>query len=240
MSTPFEPKPSLPADTPVVEEHLSDLLGLGPASLADLDTPEHRTDPGPLQVADLLRKRNDGTIALEPHVRRRVSNQYVDRLLYDALAFLKQPTASPGYFHPSHNLRGRQHGGACGLEAIKPAHHFPRALLDALADLRGDYIITNIGQSGCFSCGRAAINTLREQLEAEGTHIHGRAGFSAQSNPKNPVIRYEGFDDKYLSTRELGQSITAALDAHNVPFDWDGDPTITIQTYPDHSENIEF
>jgi len=144
MHPPFEPKPPLPADTPVVADHLSDLVGLGPATLADIDSRGLRTDADLLRVADLLRRRNDGTIALEPRVRRRVSNQYVDRLLDDALAFIDQSTPSPGYFHATYNLRGRKHGGACSIEGIKPPSHYPRPLLDALADLRGNHVITNI------------------------------------------------------------------------------------------------
>lgn len=232
MHYPIETKHDSSASTPVVEEHLSDLVGLGPVSLDGLYRRGLRDDSDPLRVADLLRQRNNGTIALEPVVRRHVSNRYIDRLLDDALALLDDLSATPGYFHAPYNLRGRQHGGACGVEGIKPTQHYPCALLDALADLRGEDVITNIGQSGCFTCGCAAIDVLRDSLEADDIPVRGRAGFSAQTNPESPTIRYESFDDT-LTTKELGQRITTMLDAHDVPFDWDGDSERTIQTYPD-------
>lgn len=232
MYNPFETKLDSSASTPVVEEHLNDLFGLGPAIFNDLDHRGLQDNSNPLRVADLLRERNDGTIALEPRVRQRVSNRYVDELLNDALALLDDPSTTPGYFHASHNLRGRQYNGNCDIEGIKPSHYYPRPLLDALADLRGEYVITNIGQSGCFSCGCAAIDLFRESLEADNTPVQGRAGFSAQTNPESPTIRYEGFDDK-LTTKELGERITTMLNSHDVPFNWDGDPERTIQTYPD-------
>ncbi|WP_312908211.1 DUF6891 domain-containing protein [Natronosalvus caseinilyticus] len=225
--------PAKKRDSPTVEDHLTDLVGLGATSLADLNHRGFHNGSEPLRVADILRERNDGTIALEPHVRRHASNRYVDRLLDDALALLADQSTNRGYFYAPYNLRGRQHGGACGIEAIKPAHHYPRALLDALADLRGEYVITNIGQSGCFTCGCAAIDMLHQTLEAENTSVRGRAGFSAQTNSESPTLRYESFDDERLTTRELGKLIAARLDAHNVPFNWDGDPDSTIQTYSD-------
>lgn len=65
MDTQNKAKFDFSVDTPVVEEHLDDLVGLGPATLDALPTRDLENGPGPLRVADLLRKRNDGTIALK-------------------------------------------------------------------------------------------------------------------------------------------------------------------------------
>lgn len=231
MYNPLETEFDSSDSTPIVEEHLDDLIGLGPASLDKLYRYRLRDDSGPLRVADLLRERNDGTTALEPRVRRFISNRYVDRLLDDALDLMEDSSVTPGYFNAPYNLRGRQHGGACGIEGIRPSNHYPRPLLDALADLRGEYVVTNIGQSGCWSCGCAAIDVLRESLEADNMPVQGYVGFSAQANPERPFINYESFDDDWRDTRELGRLITSSFELHNVPFTWNGDPDRTIQAY---------
>lgn len=231
MYNPPETKFDSSDRTPVVEDHLDNLVGLGPASLDDLRRRRLRKDLCPLRVADLLRERNDGTIALVPCVRRCISNRYVDRFLDDALALMDDPTATPGYFNAPYNIRGRQHGGACGIEGIRPSHHYPRPLLDGLADLRGEYVVTNIGQSGCWSCGCGAMDVLQESLEADDLPVRGYVGFSAQASPECPFINYGSYDDN-ISTREFGQRITAVLKAHDVPFEWDGDSESAIETYP--------
>lgn len=233
MYNPPETKFDSSDHTPVVEEHLDDLVGLGSASLDDLLSCRLREDPGPLRVADLLRERNDGTIALVPRVRRLISNRYVDRLLDDALVLMDDPSVTPGYFNAPYNLRGRQHGGACGIESVKPSHHYPRPLLDVLADLRGEFVITSIGQSGCWTCGCDAIDVLRESLEADDMPVRGGVGFSAQANPDRPYINYESFDEDWRDTRELGQLIASLLDLHDVPFNWNGDSDRAIRAYPD-------
>lgn len=237
MYNPLETKSNSSASIPVVEDYLDDLVGLGQASLDKLYRYRLRNDFGPLRVVDLLRERNDGTIALEPRVRRSISNRYVDRFLDDTLALLDDPSLTPGYFNAPYNVRGRQHGGVCGIEDIKPSRHYPRELLDALGDLRGQYVLTSIGQSGCWTCGCTAISVLRESLEADDMPVRGGVGFSAQANPECPYIHYESFDNK-LSTRELGQRIITVLEAHDVPFEWDGDPERSIKTYPNVRKGV--
>lgn len=224
--------PDFADNSPVVEEHLDALVGLGPASFTDLQRCGLQKRSERLRIGDLLRERTDGTIALLPCVRRRLSNQYVDRFLDDALALLDVLDTEPGYFYPAYNLRARQHGGACGIEGVKPAHHYPQNLVDAMADLRGDHIITNIGQSGCYNCSLPAVDRLQETLKADGQTVLGGTGFSAQTPSDRPILHYGSFDDAPLTTRGLGQRIIATFDAHDVPYEWDGDPDTTIETYP--------
>lgn len=224
--------PSFADSSPIVEDHLNSLVGLGPTSLTDLQRRGLQKQSERLRIGDLLRERADGTIALLPCVRRHLSNQYVDQFLDDALALLDEPDLDPGYFNAAYNLRARQHGGACGIEGVKPDHHFPQPLVDAMADLRGAKIITNIGQSGCYSCGLPAVDRLRETLESDGQTVIGGTGFSAQTPCDRPILHYGSFDDVPITTRELGQLITTTFDAHDVPYEWTGDPDTTIETYP--------
>lgn len=58
--------PDVTAKSPVVEDHLDALVGLGQASLADLPKWQLRNEPGRLRIADLLRERADETIAVGP------------------------------------------------------------------------------------------------------------------------------------------------------------------------------
>lgn len=218
-----------------LKDHLPDLVGLGPKGLAQLesDYPKSELRDGELTMDGTLRERADGLLALEPRARKHISNQYVDRFLEDCLEVLEIDNGRAGHYHPDFNLRARVHGGACGIEPVKPAWEYPQPLRDALSDLRGYNLMTNIGQSGCYSCGCFATQTLTDDLEDEGVSVLGYIGFSSQKNPDFPSINYESYDSDSISDKELGYLILSTLEEHGIPYEWEEDDSKTIKTYPD-------
>lgn len=217
-----------------LRDHLPGLVGLGPKGLTQLESDYPYSDlrDGELTMNGTLRERADGLLALEPRARKHIANQYVDRFLEDCLEVLGIDEERAGYYHPEFNLRARVHGGACSIEPVKPARHYPQPLRDALADLRGHNLVTNIGQSGCHSCGRAAAQTLTDDLDDDGMSVLGYVGFSAQKNPDCPFLNYESFDSETISTEELGYLVLSALKKYDVPYEWEEDESKAIETYP--------
>lgn len=217
-----------------LRDHLNDLVGLGPKGLTQLESDYPYADlrDGELTMDGALRERADGQLMLEPRVRKHISNAYVDRFLEDCLTVLSIDGDRAGYYHPDFNLRARVHGGACGIESVKPSWHYPRSLLDAMADLRGYNLVTNIGQSGCNSCGGAAIQRLTDELEDHGTSVLGHVGFSAQTNPENPYLNYGSFDSEAISTEDLGYLVLSTLEKHDIPYEWEEDESKAIEAFP--------
>jgi hypothetical protein len=218
-----------------LRDHLGDLVGLGPKGLDKLESnyPYTKLRGGELTMDATVRKRADDSIALEPPVRKHISNQYVDRFLEDCITVLDIDDDRAGYFYPEFNLRARVHGTACGLGSVKPAKQYPHPFLDAMADLRGYGIVTNIGQSGCSSCAGPGIERLIDDLEEHDSDVLGYAGFSAQQNPDSLSTSYWTFDEVGVTTEELGYLILSTLDKHDVPAAWDGDTSVAIEAYPD-------
>lgn len=206
-----------------LRDHLNDLVGLGPKGLTQLESDYPYTDlrDGELTMDGALRERADGQLMLEPRVRKHIRNAYVDRFLEDCLTVLGIDEDRAGYYHPDFNLRARVHGGACGIEPVKPTWHYPRPLLDAMADLRGYNLVTNIGQSGCSSCGTAAIQNLTVDLEDHGTPVLGYVSFSAQASPQNPDINFRSFDSETMSTEDLGYLVLSTLENHDLTYEWE-------------------
>ena len=87
---------------------LDAFTGLGPASLANLQRRGLCNQSGPVRIADLLRERADGTIALVPTVRRQLSNRYVDRFLDNVLALLDAPASDLWRRMPSSQWSSRR------------------------------------------------------------------------------------------------------------------------------------
>lgn len=217
-----------------IRDHLEDIVGLGPKGLSQLESDYRYADlhNGELTLAGALRERADGLLALDAQVRKQVSNTYVDRFLEDCLEILHIEDTRAGYYHPEFNLRARVHGSACSIEPVKPSWQYPRTLLDVMADLRGYNLVTNIGQSGCGSCGGYGINQLTDELRDNGTLVLGYAGFSAQASTEAPFINYQSFDSSSVSTEELGLLIQSTLQEHGVTSDWEEDESKSIETYP--------
>ncbi|MFC7209326.1 hypothetical protein ACFQL3_02195 [Natronoarchaeum sp. GCM10025321] len=217
-----------------LRDHLNHLVGIGPKGLTQLESRYWQRDlrGGELTLYGTLRKRVDGQFALEPLPRRRLSNEYVDRFLDDCLELLGVDDDLAGYYYPEFNQRARVHGGACGIESVRRLHHYPQQLLDAMADFRKNNIVTNIGQSGCESCGDPATQNLITELKTDGTPVLGYVGFSAQKNPKSPYLLYDSFDTEALSIQDLGYLIVSILEKHDVPYNWGGSGSKAINTYP--------
>lgn len=102
-----------------------------------------------------------------------------------------------------------------------------------MADLRGYNLVTNIGQSGCGSCARPAIETLTDELEEDGTSVLGYVGFSAQYNPETPNLNYGSFDSEKISTEDLGYLVLSALEKHDIPYEWEEDESKAIEACPE-------
>lgn len=105
-------------------------------------------------------------------------------------------------------------------------------LRDVMADLRGYNLVTDIDQSGCHPCGRAAAQTLTDDLEDEGMSVLGYVGFSAQKDPDCPFLNYESFDIETISTEELGYLVVSTLEKHDIPYKWEEDESEATETYP--------
>lgn len=222
---------AIAASNIVLRDHLSDLTGLGPEKLKQLESKYPHADPdtNPLTLAGVLREREDGLLALHWRVRRLISRPYVDRFLEDAVEILGVAGENAGYYHSKFNLRGDEYGGACGIEGVKPPVAFQPAFRDAMADLRGHNVVTNIGQSGCCSCGRAAIGNLVDELEEGGTDVLGYVSFSAQHDPDNPYIGYTSLDAGTLSTEEVGDLVASSLEQHGISYNWDEDDDVAVE-----------
>lgn len=223
----------VPFTTPL-QECLDDLVGLGPKGLQLLEenfsTGYYRTDP--LTFNDILRQRADERYTIETGALGKIPNRYLDRFLMDCLDVLGLDGDLAGFYYPEFNLCARVHGGACKLGSVKPTQHYPDALVDAMAELRGRNVITNIGQSGCHSCSGPAIDRLVEDLEEDGVPVLGFVGFSAQANPEAPYLHYESFDSETMSTETLGRVICSSLTAHEVQYEWTEDGSKSIKALP--------
>ncbi|NIC01028.1 hypothetical protein [Halobacterium sp. R2-5] len=215
----------------VLRDHLDDLVGLGPTKLEQLEAKYAQvgSNTGPLTLAEVLRERRDGLLALGPPARKLISNPYVDRFLDDALELLDIDLGYAGYYHPDFNLRARVHGGTCKIETVNPLRCYSLPFRDAMADLRGHSVVTNIGQSGCHSCGGPAIENLVEELEDAGTEVLGAVSFSAQNDPDSPSIGYESFDTMTMSDEDIGHLIAEMLERQQISYDWSGDESQAIQ-----------
>lgn len=225
MSIRWTPNVEQQAKDILLRDYLNDLLGIGSKGLTQLESRYGDTDilSGELTLYGTLRKRVDGQFALEPLARRHLPNEYVDRFLDDCLELLGVDDDRAGYYHPEFNQRARVHGGACTVESVRPSHHYSQHLLDAMADLRGDNIVTNIGQSGCRVCSMKPARNLTHELEGDGTPVLGYVGFSARENIVGPYLAHESFDTETISMAEFGYLVVSTLEKHDIPYYWNGD-----------------
>jgi hypothetical protein len=234
MSVKWTPKVEQQAKDVLLRDHLNALVGLGSKGLTQLESRYWHTNlrDGDLTLYGTLRQRADGQVTLESLPRRHLSNEYIDRFLDDCLELLGVNDDLAGYYYPKFNQHARVHGGACGIESVRPAHHYPEQLVDAMADLRKNSIVTNIGQSGCSSCGSAAASNLADELRNEGIPVLGYVGFSAQDNPDSPYLAYDSFDTETYSAQDIGYLIVSILEKHDIPYQWNGSDSKTINAYP--------
>jgi hypothetical protein len=200
----------------LIRDHLRELTGLGPTGLQQLHNEEF-TFSRAISVGDILRQRADGYFALEPFVLETLPDRYVDRFLADCLTLLDVEETYGIYYHPEFNINARTHGGLCEHVRINPLQHYSLDLRDAMADIRGNNIITNLGQAGCPDCTRLTVNAATDRLETDDTEALGYIGCPSQRDPTaDALLYYESFDPTVMTTDELRELLTLTLQERNV------------------------